>query len=152
MNLFRMLLGSAVIFLAWAVSAQEKNATQDEMKSLQGIWQVTKWIDPEGKAAPDDEVKEMFFEFKKDRVVMRAEPLKFTLNPSKKPKWIDLDFDAAGIDVGVEMKGIYKLEGDVLTICVISGSTSGQSAERPTEFKTNKQKHHTLFVMKKVKK
>lgn len=151
MNHFRTLLGSAVIFLPWVAVAQEKNAPPDEVKSLQGTWQVTKWINPDGKAAPDDEVKGMSFEFKKDRVRMRSESLKFTLNPSKKPKWIDFDFDAAGIDTGVEMKGIYKLEGDALTICVISGATSGQPAERPTEFKANKQKHHTLFVMKKVK-
>ena len=58
----------------------------------------------------------MFFEFKKDRVRMRSEALKFTLNPSKKPKWIDFDYDVAGIDIGVEMKGIYKLEGDALTV------------------------------------
>jgi uncharacterized protein (TIGR03067 family) len=65
------------------------------------------------------------------------------------PKWIDFD---AGIKVDVEMLGIYKLDGDKLTICTISGSQSDQPAVRPTEFKANKKKHHTLFVMKKIKK
>ena len=32
-----------------------------------------------------------------------------------------------------------------------AGTTSGQVPERPTEFKANKDKRHTLFVLKKTK-
>jgi uncharacterized protein (TIGR03067 family) len=156
MSIHKVLLVAVVVIVPWTVvaEAQKEDAVKDEMKKLQGVWQVTKWIDTDGKPAAADEVKGISFEFKEDRVTKRTdgrarEPLKFILNPTKKPNWIDFD---AGLDIEVKMQGIYKLEGDELTICIISGSRSDQPPERPTEFKANEKKHHTLFVVKKVKK
>jgi uncharacterized protein (TIGR03067 family) len=48
-------------------------------------------------------------------------------------------------------EGIYKLEDDVLTICIVSGGKSGKPAPRPTEFEAKKGEHHALFVLKRVK-
>lgn len=150
MNNYKALLLAVVFIFPWtiAVEAQKEDAAKDEMKKLQGVWQVTKWFDPD--PAPEDEVKSVTFEFKNDQIIKRTdgrarEPLKVVLNPAKKPKWLDLD---AGIEV---MQGIYKLEGDELTFCVIAGSSSNQVPERPADFKANKKKHHVLFVMKKIK-
>jgi uncharacterized protein (TIGR03067 family) len=57
---------------------------------------------------------------------------RLTLNPGKKPKQID----AATIDVGpmpwrLKWGGVYRLEGDVLTVCY---QYEGSSRERPNDF------------------
>jgi uncharacterized protein (TIGR03067 family) len=152
MNLCKLwLLGVTLIFTqSFAAQAQKEKPKDDDLKKLQGIWQVTKWIESEGTPAPADEIKGTTWEFKEDRMITRSngmarEPLKFTLNSSKSPKWINI----LGLEVA---EGIYKLEGDEFSVCVVSGSMSGQRPERPTEFKANEKKHHTLFVFKKVKK
>jgi uncharacterized protein (TIGR03067 family) len=77
----------------------------------------------------------------------RRPALKFTLNPEKKPKGIDIEM---GVPVGTS-EGIYKLDGDELTICVASGGKNGKPAPRPTEFAAKKGEHHALFVLKRVK-
>jgi hypothetical protein len=49
-------------------------------------------------------------------------------------------------------EGIYKLDGDELTICVVAGSRGGKTAARPSEFKASKRDKYSLFVLKNVKK
>ena len=154
MSIHKVLLLAVVVIFPWTVAAeaQKEDAAKDEMKKLQGVWQVTKFIDDSEKPAPANEAKEITFEFNGDRVTQRkgkndsGRPGKYVLMTAKKPKWIDIDF-GGGIS-----EGIYKLEGDELSICVIAGSRSGQPPERPTEFKASEKKIHTLFVMKKIKK
>jgi RNA polymerase sigma factor (sigma-70 family) len=55
------------------------------------------------------------------------EVVPFRIDPTKKPAHIDLEVEVAGIK-GV-MKGIYKLDGDELTVCLY-----GADGGRPTEF------------------
>src|SRR5438093_11716109 len=142
MNISKTLLLAAAVVFPWAAAATAQNDTpaQAELKAIQGIWQVAKWVDPDGTLAPADEIKGTSFEFKDDRVIKRTdglarEPLKVALDPSKKPKWIDFD---SGDPLDVKKQGIYKLEGGELTICIISGSRGDRPPERPTEFKANK--------------
>src|SRR5262249_62181455 len=73
-------------------------------------------------------------------------PLKgrFHLDPTKQPKAID--FFYLGEDAK-PMLGIYRLEGDTLTLCWNNEPT--QSADRPTEFST-KGKKWTLAVWRRV--
>jgi uncharacterized protein (TIGR03067 family) len=136
-----------------AATAAEKDDAKAELKKLQGTWQVTKWVDDSGEAAGADEIKDFTFVFKDQTVEMRngkdsrRPALKFTLNPEKKPKWIDIEM---GGPVGTS-EGVYKLEGDELTICVVSGGKNGKPAPRPTEFAAKKGEHHALFVLKRVK-
>jgi uncharacterized protein (TIGR03067 family) len=48
---------------------------------------------------------------------------------------------------GPTFRGIYKIEGDILTICMRQGSD-----ERPTEFKSEEGSRTYLYVFKRVKK
>jgi len=52
----------------------------------------------------------------------------FDVDPTKSPKTIDLIYDR-----GLVSRGIYRIEGDVFTVC----RTVGRNVERPTEFKTS---------------
>lgn len=140
------------VALSIAADKPEEDPKQ-EIKKLQGRWQVTKFIDHSEEPAPTEEIKHFTFEFKEDRLTMRKDkeddgkPMKFTLNPSKQPKWMNIDM---GAPIGVA-KAIYKLDGDELTMCVVGGTRKGKAAPRPSEFKPSKRDKYSLFVLKKIK-
>lgn len=153
MSAFKHCLLAATIVFPWtiAVDAQKEKPAEDVVKKLQGLWQVTKFIDHSEQAAPADEIKEMVFEFKEDRITQRkskedpGRPGKYTVNAAKQPKWMDIDFG------GRVSEGIYKLEGDELSLCFVGGMRGGKITPRPTEFKANMNPPHSLFVLKKIK-
>ncbi len=142
----------ATVTAALAADPAKEDAAKADAAKLQGTWQVTKFIDHSEEAAPAAEIEHMAFEFKGDRVTMRrtkddpGREGKYTLDPAKRPKSIDIDF---GVPVS---EGIYKLDGDTLTICVVGGSRNGKTAARPTEFRASKRDKYSLFELKKVKK
>jgi len=71
----------------------------------------------------------------------KPKPVTFKLDPSKKPKEIEIGSETAG-----DIAGIYELNGDTLNVChAVVGSTT-----RPTEFKGEKGKS-LLMVLKRVK-
>jgi uncharacterized protein (TIGR03067 family) len=125
---------------------------KEEKQKLQGIWQVTKLIDSSENPAPADEIKDYTVTFEGDRVIMQKTKddgrlrQEFTIDPSKKPKWIDIGV-VKDLPIG---EGIYKLEGNELFICVVSKTNSDSPTLRPSEFKAKKEQH-TLLVLKKVK-
>jgi uncharacterized protein (TIGR03067 family) len=130
--------------------AQEKDAVADDIKKLQGRWQVIKFDDGSGPG-PADEIKEMKFEFKGDNVIQRLgdnarPPAKVVIDPAKKPKWMDID--AGGPQF--TSKGIYKLEGDELSLCFISGERGGKAPPRPTEFKANDKAPYSFLLLKRI--
>ena len=149
-----MSIRKALLFAAVLASAATPKAAADDARKLQGTWRVTKFVDQGEVPAPAEEVKHFTFEFRGDRVTIRkrkddpGREMKYTLNPAKKPAWIDIDMgERAGVS-----EGIYKLDGDTLTLCVVGGKRGGKPAPRPTEFKASKRHKYSLFVLKKVKK
>jgi uncharacterized protein (TIGR03067 family) len=113
-----------------SVLGQEKKADIDR---IQGSWKMTK-IEVEGKPPPPEYVEKGKFVFKNNNVSIYQddkvqEQATFVLDSAKRPPMID--FTATeGPGKGKISYGIYRIEGDSLTICM-----AAPGAKRPTEFK-----------------
>jgi uncharacterized protein (TIGR03067 family) len=121
---------------------KEEPAMKDHEK-IQGTWALVSG-ERHGKAFSDEVVKGVKLEFSKDALSTHnkdnVSKAKFKLHPDTTPKGIDLDMDGS---VGV---GIYKLDGDTLTI--LHGEVD---EKRPTEFDPKQAPRLTLLVLKRSK-
>lgn len=146
---------SVLAFVAFAADPPKEDATKDDVKKLQGTWQVIKWVNDCEKPAPAEELKGFTFEFKGDKVSLRsdmdpiAKPAKYTLKATKNPKFFDFQMEGTN-PLPPLAPGIYKLDGDELSICLVAVTESDKASIRPTEFKPSK--NNVLFVLKRVKK
>lgn len=90
--------------------------------------------------------------FEKNKVTMQskeiAKPIEaeFKLDPAKKPAEIDVVINVDGS--GLRWSGIYKLEGDALTIC---WTQNEKQETRPTDFTSKQGDGRVLFVYKRMK-
>src|SRR5262249_20098381 len=115
---------------------------------IQGTWQIVA-LEAGGKPEPERNYKWNSFTFSRDKsndkAVLREVghlPTDFTfkLDPIPTPKTIDLT-----TKTGITLRGIYKLEGDDLTMCLSVGSS------RPTEFATKAGGDTETFTLKRSK-
>ncbi len=124
----------------------EAKPLSEDAKRMQGTWTVERaaW---RGEELPVDARGKMKFVITDEMMIVRepngkAEFLAFQLDPSKSPKWIDITEDNR-----VRL-GIYEIKGDELKIC--NNNQPDDKAERPTEFKSEKdQPHERLIVLKR---
>jgi uncharacterized protein (TIGR03067 family) len=113
-----------------------QNADQKELDKLQGDW-VAAALEVRGQKLPEETVKQYKLTIKGNQWTvssnMKEDKITFKLDPSKDPKAIDLTYVGP---LGKESNwlGIYKLEGDTLTMIRVPGIL-----ERPKEFKTTPQ-------------
>src|SRR5262249_8215197 len=126
--------------------SQPKGKTDLEL--IQGTWQIVA-LEAGGKPEPERNYKWNSFTFSRDKsndkAVLREVghlPTDFTfkLDPIPTPKTIDLT-----TKTGITLRGIYKLEGDDLTVCLSVGSS------RPTEFATKAGGDTETFTLKRSK-
>jgi uncharacterized protein (TIGR03067 family) len=114
----------------------------DDSKDIQGVWKVEKAVE-RGKEMPAEKREKIRLEFKDGKAIAREEgdkdhPADYTIDSAKSPKHITIkptDKDA--------MEGIYKLEGDTLTICLARDG-------RPNKFEAGDKS--MLLVLKRDKK
>lgn len=135
----------ALLLLATAVEAADKT----DLDKMQGDWKIAS-AKRDGKDAPP-EIKEGKMNVSKNTFTMiftrngaeRKDPIDVKLNEKKSPK--QLDFVTKDGTVGNH--GIYKLEGNKLTICFARARDP-----RPTKFESTEGSKAFLMVLEKAKK
>ncbi len=129
--------------VALAADPPEEFPAIDDHEQIQGTWALVSG-ERHGKAFSAELVKAVTLEFSQDTLSTknkdRVNKAKFKLHPATTPKGIDLDMDGS---IGL---GIYKLEGDSLTI--LHGKVNDK---RPTEFNPKQTPRLTLLVLKRGK-
>jgi uncharacterized protein (TIGR03067 family) len=125
-----------------AARGADKGADKKTDKDkIQGTWTLVS-EESGGKRPEKEKLKKVQWVFEGDKYKVaggKAAWGRFKLDPGQDPKTIDLTDPK-----GREGLGIYKLEGDTLTVSHAKG-------ERPTEFTTKEGDKHVVVVFKRVK-
>ena len=137
-----------VAYRAVAGDAPKNQKAGGDKEKLQGTWVLVSH-DQGGEKRDADANKKITFTVKGDAITMmhgdQAQDGTFKLNETKKPKEIDLTVTEDGKTEA--HLGIYKLDGDTLTIC-----KSHPPQDRPTEFASKEgEKWPAVFVFKRQK-
>jgi uncharacterized protein (TIGR03067 family) len=134
----------------------EPAALKKELAQLEGVWTISE-VRHAGEAVEKGEPEE--FEFKATQLIARKGNLApitmtFRLDLSTDPKLIDWTTDSKGEfkDADKFAEGIYKLEGDTLTVCYHVRDNRFAKGNRPTEFKSAEGSDAMLIVLKRPKK
>jgi uncharacterized protein (TIGR03067 family) len=127
------------------------------LKELAGAWKpYSRETNGVKEMAPKDVVESLAVVIDNGKVVLMEDGKEANflvtarLFPDKSPAQIDLIVTIKGETVNPDQTspGIYKLEGDLLTVCF---REPGREVERPTEFATKKGDNTILIVLKKNK-
>jgi uncharacterized protein (TIGR03067 family) len=126
----RVSLALGLLVLLGAEPVKEKT----DLNKLQGEW-VMAGLEVDGAAVPEEKIRGTTLTIKDDAYIVTTKEskyeVKFKLDPSKKPKTIDMFFPD-GTDLPKVAKGIYKLDGDTFVMV----RAQAPERERPTEFGT----------------
>jgi uncharacterized protein (TIGR03067 family) len=140
--------GFMLLAVAGFIAAAEPRT--DDTKALKGNWQAVS-IKAGGDDAPPDEVRKFTFSFTETTYTNTidgqvVEEGGYTIDASTTPKTIDLDIKK-GPDDGKKQLGVYRLDGDRLTIVAAQAG----STERPKSLKPKDAADAMTFVLDRVK-
>jgi uncharacterized protein (TIGR03067 family) len=137
---------SILIVIAAGVAAadQPANGTVADERLIQGRWEYVS-VQFDGNPFPLEKGDHIVitghnWSIHRNKTVIKAE---HAFDPSKTPKQLDLVVKKD--DATVRLKGIYKLEGKMLTICEPPSATS----PRPTTFSAEEGEKQFLIVLKR---
>ncbi|HZZ80780.1 MAG TPA: M56 family metallopeptidase [Gemmataceae bacterium] len=138
---FLLLLTGTVAIVPWRLVAQEESPAprraSSALQAIQGTWKCVEAID-EGKAHKSPEI---VWVFKDERITIFFEGRKqhtgtVKLDPSVMPPTIEMKLKGEGPgNLDADTLGIYKLEGNKLTLCTGVGSAKNK---RPKTFAYSK--------------
>ena len=184
---FGMAILLAFSSLPMVFAFQEKVKKDNDAKLVQGKWRVISATD-NGSSYPKSKIEKLSVVIDKDeiRVVVEGtkseQGAKFTIDPSTNPKQIDFtketrdsawseqlpsklfrswkfDSESKAIPDEDKVQGIYKLEGDNLTLCwrttkakeLLKDGASKELKVRPSVFQSELYYHQFLFVLARAK-
>jgi len=134
----------AVVFALALVASAAAETPKEALEKIQGTWKPEK-LEFGGEPAPKEVMDKLVLTIKGNQIVGSDDandPATLELDPSKTPGHVTLTEKN-----GKKQLGIYKLDGDVLTLCFAEGGV-----ERPAEFKSPKETKIALIVLKRMKK
>ena len=135
------------IGLLSTAAAQKDGADKKELEKFQGKW-ATASVTVDGEA--EDAIMDRFLAIKGDKATFLDKNKEtgtgsIKLDPGKSPAHLDFTYED-GPAKGTTLKGIYKIEGDTMTLCL-----GGIGKDRPTEFASKPGSGTILIVQKRVK-
>jgi uncharacterized protein (TIGR03067 family) len=129
-------------------------AKKKDQDRIQGDWKVES-LKVNGQEPPGEEgerIKSVTVKITADKIVVTMDghdkESTYKLDPTAKPKTIDIIHRPPDQEEEKAL-GIYKLEGDTLTICA---PRDPNAKERPKEFESKEDSGIILMVLKRVKK
>lgn len=118
---------------------------KSDQEKMQGKWKIVRCEFSGTDVSSIVGVEDTITDARWSRPKRRTAEYQLKFDTSKDPKSVDLTAERLG---NQSLKGIYKLEGDTLTICYAYAPDS----PRPTEFKTTSGVNGYLYVLERVKK
>jgi RNA polymerase sigma factor (sigma-70 family) len=123
------------------IGSAEPYVVETDARALQGVWRMDL-----GRSKPGGNSREESIEFLKDRVLVSdGTHGRFKLDLSKSPKQITITM--VGKDRDDIQTGIYKIEGDLLTIAIYNGP--GKLV--PTVFEPDNESHVQVVIYQRMK-
>jgi uncharacterized protein (TIGR03067 family) len=146
----RSLLLLAVFALPLLVAAGT-DEHKKELKALQGTWKAVA-LEAGGKALPKEAVPDFTFIIGADgkctgKTAQGEYAATITVNPKSDPKTID-NLHESGAQKGKKQYGVYKVEGNKLTVCMTRPGVA--ESDRPKDFAT-KETANVVFVFERAK-
>src|SRR5262249_18674524 len=113
-------------------------AAQQELKKFAGKWKVVSLVADGGERHSESEGEASIFEVKGHKFILGEMELLGVeaLDPGTNPKCVDLKGlgESGVVRKGVVYEGVYKLDGDTLTLAV----NFGKEKNRPEKFESPK--------------
>jgi uncharacterized protein (TIGR03067 family) len=127
-------------------------AAKKDLKKLEGKWKAVKLVvNDEERENPMLDGEEVVLEFKGRKIAIAGKDyLDITeLDPTTSPKLIDFKGleDKGGIRKDTVYEGIYKVDGETLTIALYVGAGN----KRPEKFESPKESNIILVTLKREK-
>jgi uncharacterized protein (TIGR03067 family) len=137
-----------ILVAAMATLAAADDTSKNDLDVLQGTWQMQS-VTSDGKEAPAAEIAKTRFVIAGNKLTpmegdRKGPEFTITVDATKKPATLDLK--GVGQNRG-EVHGIYRLDGDTLTICSAEPPTA-----RPEDFTSTAGSKVELLVLKRDKK
>jgi uncharacterized protein (TIGR03067 family) len=139
----------AVILAAGLLLAADDPRGGADREKIQGVWKVRALVDNGNEQPPADHEK-LRIHFTARHVTFTLGDQKregaYKLDPSRKPPRIEIEL-TDGPSKGRKDSGVYRLEGDTLTLCL----TLKPGEEPPADFTSKAGSGRTLFTLERVK-
>jgi uncharacterized protein (TIGR03067 family) len=123
---------AAVTAILFVAADTKDNEAKKELEKLQGTWYMAA-LEVEGQQVAEEKLQSATLTIKGDKYTVTVKDTTYetviTLDPSKKPKAIDMVF-TDGPNKDKIHRGIYELDGDTFKLC----RAREPDDERPTEF------------------